>query len=227
MVSLVLAGLVAPGVLAGEALSGDVGDGIAIAVGFTALVGLVVVRMWKLLSDVQQQSQRLRDLALEDELTGLPNRRALQGHLAGELARARRGGRPLSLAVMDLDRFKLFNDRNGHPAGDQLLKSAAASWSSLLRRDDLLARVGGEEFVLVLAGADADAAERIVEKVRAGTPLGQTFSAGIVEWDSVLLPEEMLQLADAAMYAAKRGGGSRTARAGEQDAAAAGIAVRG
>jgi diguanylate cyclase (GGDEF)-like protein len=221
MVSLGLAGLVAPGVLAGEALSGGVGDGIAIAIGFTALVGLVVVRMWKLVSDVQQQSTRLRDLALEDELTGLPNRRALQSHLAGELARARRDGRPLSLAVMDLDRFKLFNDRNGHPAGDQLLKSAAAAWSSVLRPDDLLARVGGEEFVLVLAGADADTADRVVDKLRAGTPLGQTFSAGVAEWDSILLPEEMLQLADAAMYAAKRAGGSRTARAAEQHAVAA------
>jgi diguanylate cyclase (GGDEF)-like protein len=213
MVCLALAGLVAPGLLAGEALSGQVGDGIAIAVAAALLAALVVVRMSALLRSVQRQSVRLRELALEDSLTGLPNRRALQGRLSGELARARRDHQPLSLALVDLDNFKLFNDRNGHPAGDQLLKSAAAAWSQQLRAGDMLARVGGEEFVLVLAGADADRAAAIVEKLRASTPFGQSFSAGVVQWDSVALPEEMLQLADAAMYEAKRAGRNRTALA--------------
>jgi len=219
MACLAAAGLVGPGLLAGEALTGHVRDGVAIALCCTALTALVVARMWALLRNVEQQSSRLRELALEDALTGLPNRRALQGQLSGELARARRDGRPLSLAVLDLDSFKLFNDRNGHPAGDQLLKSAAAAWSQELRAGDMLARVGGEEFVLVLAGADAGRAEAIIDKLRARTPMGQSFSAGVAQWDSIALPEEMLQRADAAMYAAKRAGGDRTALAGGQTAA--------
>jgi diguanylate cyclase (GGDEF)-like protein len=113
--------------------------------------------------------------------------------------------------MIDLDHFKRFNDEYGHLAGDQLLKSAASAWTNQIRETDMLARIGGEEFVLVLPDADLDDAEPIVAKLRAITPLGQTFSAGVARWDSSQLPDELLRAADAALYAAKSGGRARTA----------------
>jgi diguanylate cyclase (GGDEF)-like protein len=211
--SLTVASLVAPIILAVEAAQGKVTDGIAIAIGSAQLSALVVARTAYLLRHVQRQSERLRDLALEDPLTGLPNRRALQSYLADALARARRDRHPISVALLDLDRFKLFNDEYGHGAGDHLLKSAAAAWKEQIRASDMLARMGGEEFVLVLPDADVEQATAVVEKLRAVTPLAQKFSSGVCEWDGDALPEELLQCADAAMYSAKRAGGDRCERA--------------
>jgi diguanylate cyclase (GGDEF)-like protein len=128
---------------------------------------------------VRRQSARLEELALTDALTGLPNRRAWEQRLPGELARAARDGSPLCLALLDLDHFKAFNDRHGHPAGDALLRDAAAAWSRELRAGDLLARYGGEEFVLVLPNCAAHEAEAIAERVRARTPAGETCSIGV------------------------------------------------
>ncbi len=212
---VVLAGLVAPVTLAGETLTGRVSDGIAVAVAISSalLTGLVILRMSYLLAHVQRQSARLRDLALEDELTGLPNRRALQHYLADAMQSARRDSHPLSLAMLDLDHFKAFNDKHGHLAGDLLLKSIAAAWTRQLRGSDMLARVGGEEFVLVLPGADIDKAELIVNKLRDGQASGPTFSAGLAQWDGEALADELLRSADAAMYSAKRAGRDRIKRA--------------
>ncbi|MGH8890739.1 MAG: diguanylate cyclase domain-containing protein [Acidothermaceae bacterium] len=208
-VFLSLASLVAPGVLAAEAIRGKVTDGIAIAICSAQLTALVVARMGFLIAQLQSQSSRLRDLTLEDPLTGLPNRRRLQVHLTSCLNRARRDGQPLTLVMLDLDHFKAFNDEFGHVAGDHLLKSAAAAWSSQLRDTDIIARVGGEEFVLVLPDTSAPNAEIVVSKLQQSTPLGQTFSAGIVQWDGRLLYEELVEAADAAMYQAKRRGRNR------------------
>ncbi len=210
---VVLAGLVAPVTLAGETLTGRVSDGIAIAISSALLTGLVILRMFYLLGHVQRQSARLRDLALEDELTGLPNRRALQHYLADAMRCARRDEHPLSLAMLDLDHFKHFNDMHGHLAGDLLLKSMAAAWTLQLRGSDMLARVGGEEFVLVLPGADINEADLIVNKLRDGGPSGPTFSAGLAQWDGEALADELLGSADAAMYSAKRAGRDRIQRA--------------
>ncbi len=207
---LATASLVAPAILAAQAISGRVKDGVAIAICSAQLTALVVARMAYLLRNLQQQSARLRDLALEDVLTGLPNRRALYGYLASALQRADREGTPLSLAILDLDYFKQFNDSYGHLAGDQLLKAAASLWVRQLRVTDMLARIGGEEFVLVLPDAHIDEADAIVEKLRSSTPLGQTFSAGLAEWNAVASAEELLSAADAAMYQAKRAGRDRT-----------------
>jgi diguanylate cyclase (GGDEF)-like protein len=213
LASLTVASLVAPVILLREALTGTVRDGVAIAIGSAQLTGLVIARTQHLLRHVQRQSQRLRDLALEDPLTGLPNRRALGTYLATALPRARRDAQPICLALLDLDRFKHFNDDYGHAAGDHLLKSAAGAWAQQVRASDMLARVGGEEFVLVLPSADAAAAEAVIDALRDLTPLGQTFSAGLCQWDREMLPEELLEMADIAMYRAKRAGGNRTERA--------------
>lgn len=95
---------------------------------------------------------RLRLLALHDTLTGLPNRRLLEETLTARVNTAGRDGRGLAVAAVDLDELKRVKDTEGHAAGDRLLRSAAAGWTSAVRAGDSLARVGGDEFVLVLVG---------------------------------------------------------------------------
>ena len=98
------------------------------------------------------------------------NRRVWDQELPRELARATRSGQPLCVALIDMDRFKVFNDQHGHQAGDRLLKAAGAAWCANLRNTDLLARYGGEEFVLLLPTCALDDAIRIVERLRLVTP---------------------------------------------------------
>jgi diguanylate cyclase (GGDEF)-like protein len=108
--------------------------------------------------------------------------------------------------VIDLDRFKQYNDRHGHVAGDQLLKSAAAAWRSALRETDTLARYGGEEFAVALPSCTAVEAEVVLERLRAHTPDGETCSIGLAEWVAGETPADLVARADAALYAAKRRG---------------------
>jgi len=150
--------------------------------------------------------ERLEAMARTDDLTGLPNRRAWEEELPRELARARRDSQELSVAMLDLDHFKLFNDRYGHQAGDRLLKQAASAWGSQLRSTDVLARYGGEEFALALSGGSPSADVRVVEHLRRVTPEGVTCSAGLVRWDGAESAEELLGRADVALYEAKRAG---------------------
>jgi diguanylate cyclase (GGDEF)-like protein len=161
---------------------------------------------------VQRQTVKdLRELARTDDLTGLPNRRAWQEQFTRELARAHRGGGSVSIALLDLDHFKAYNDERGHEAGDRLLKEAGATWRSELRATDLLARWGGEEFALLLVDSSPADAERAVERVRRATPSGSTCSAGIAHWDGSELGAALLQRADEALYSAKAAGRDRTA----------------
>ena len=153
---------------------------------------------------------RLETVARTDDLTGLSNRRAWDEELPRELARARRERRPLCVAMLDLDRFKHFNDERGHQAGDRLLKQAAAAWREQLRTTDLIARYGGEEFAVVLPTCNLDEALPIVERLRGATPLGESCSAGIACWDGNETPDSLVARADAALYAAKEGGRDRT-----------------
>ena len=153
---------------------------------------------------------RLEAVARTDDLTGLANRRAWDEELPRELARARRERKPLCVAMLDLDRFKHFNDRRGHQAGDRLLKQAAAEWREQLRTTDVIARYGGEEFAVVLPSCDLEEALPIVERLREATPLGESCSAGLACWDGTETPEALVARADAALYAAKDAGRDRT-----------------
>jgi len=153
--------------------------------------------------------ERLEAMARTDDLTGLPNRRAWEDQLPREMARALRDGRELSVAMMDLDRFKAYNDEFGHQAGDRLLKQAAGAWSAALRATDLLARYGGEEFVLALTSSEPQADSGVIERLRQVTPEGVTCSAGLVRWDGKEAAEDLLGRADAALYAAKHAGRDR------------------
>ncbi|MBB2944004.1 diguanylate cyclase (GGDEF)-like protein [Actinoplanes lutulentus] len=203
------ASLIAPALLAVQLHHGTVVNGWALVFGSTTLFLLVVVRMAMLVRETERQARQVRDLARSDELTGLPNRRAWNDELPRALERARRDRTPVAVAFLDLDHFKVFNDTHGHPAGDRLLKAAAAAWHSALREVDLIARYGGEEFVVLLPGAGAAEARQILARALESTPLGQTFSAGVALWDGSETSDELLKRSDAALYVAKANGRSR------------------
>jgi diguanylate cyclase (GGDEF)-like protein len=152
--------------------------------------------------------ERVTRLARHDDLTGLANRRNWDEHLVMEMSRADRTGSSLCVAILDLDHFKRFNDAHGHLAGDRLLKAASAAWSSQLRPTDLLARWGGEEFALALPETDLAGAVQVIDRLRAHTPMGQTFSAGVTEVDG-RDALTVMQAADSALYLAKESGRDR------------------
>jgi diguanylate cyclase (GGDEF)-like protein len=153
---------------------------------------------------------RLERVARTDDLTGLPNRRCWEEELPRELARASRDHKPLCVAMLDLDQFKLYNDSYGHQAGDRLLREAAAEWRSTLRVSDLIARYGGEEFGVMLPGCPAHEAVQLVERLRIATPEGQSCSAGVAIWDGAESATSLVGRADAALYVAKQAGRDRT-----------------
>jgi diguanylate cyclase (GGDEF)-like protein len=210
LVGLTVASLIAPALLLLQATRAGVTDPVAIGVSSAILFLLVVTRMVGLVRQVQVQAAQLRNLARIDELTGLPNRRAWVTELPLALERARRDERPLSVAILDLDHFKKFNDTYGHPAGDVLLRGAADGWSEKLRAVDTLARYGGEEFVVLLPAAHGTDADVVIERLREATPSGQTFSCGIATWDGQETGNELVARADNALYQAKADGRNRT-----------------
>lgn len=155
---------------------------------------------------------RLAEEAMTDPLTGVANRRGLRDALDRAVANARVDGRPLSVALLDLDHFKAFNDEHGHLAGDELLREAAAGWAGLLRPADRLSRYGGEEFLVVLPDCDLDAASGAADRLRSAIPGGCTASAGVATWDGAEPMAGLIARADAALYRAKSSGRDRTER---------------
>ena len=152
---------------------------------------------------------QIRALANRDPLTGLGNRRALDERLA--MLQSRRRPRPVGLVILDLDGFKEVNDAQGHAAGDAVLVDAASCWSSLLRDGDLLARVGGDEFVAVLDDCPPERVEQVAQRLARATPRPVTASVGVVWSDGRDDLEQLLTLADGAVYRSKsRGGGEVT-----------------
>jgi diguanylate cyclase (GGDEF)-like protein len=152
--------------------------------------------------------ERLNQLALTDELTGLPNRRSWYDHLEHALARARRSAAPLSLVVLDLNGFKQVNDRHGHAAGDRLLRTASACWSSALRDSDLLGRIGGDEFAVILEQTDEATAARIAARLEESMPAGEVAAAiGVATWNRLEDAAGLLSRADVAMYEQKNESG--------------------
>jgi diguanylate cyclase (GGDEF)-like protein len=147
----------------------------------------------------------LRRSAASDPLTGLLNRRGLEAAFDRDLERAQRIGLPLAVVVLDLDHFKLLNDSFGHAAGDDALAALGAVLRREARGGDAVARIGGEEFAVVLMDADIDGALNYVERVAAGAP--HALSAGVVALsDEHRTREGLLLAADRALYAAKDAG---------------------
>jgi diguanylate cyclase (GGDEF)-like protein len=167
----------------------------------------------------RRQVVKLRDLAKTDALTGLTNHRGFQEILADELERARRGNEAVALVMLDLDNFKDINDAHGHPYGDEVLKAVGEKLAGVIRATDTAARVGGEEFALILPGTNGDVAFRIAERARqaiadiAARDPGLSCSAGIATYPADAEDASSLcQLADGALYWAKRRGKKRTRR---------------
>jgi two-component system cell cycle response regulator len=170
-------------------------------------------RTKELREELVAQGARLESLLREDALTGLSNRRAVLTQLAGMVSAARRHGHPLSIAILDLDHFKLINDTYGHKVGDDVLVAAAHAMGTHLRAEDQLGRLGGEEFLVLLPDTDAEAAGHAAEKLRvevaaAPIPMPVTVSIGVATWDGEA-PEDLLHRADEALYAAKEAGRDR------------------
>ena len=145
-----------------------------------------------------------RSAAREDPLTGLANRRAWDERLAEELGRAQRTGVLLSVAIIDLDRFKAVNDRWGHEAGDHLLQQLAQAWQGAHRGGDFMARLGGDEFSLLVPGSNAIGIRRLMARLGEVLPEGVSFSSGVATWNGAETGQRLLRRADQAMYRMKQ-----------------------
>lgn len=204
--------------LAYGVLSGGSEEGSLTRWGLTVLTLLVAgALVWLLKEWVGQLVARLSDAARTDPLTGTLNRRGFEELLELELERARRYGRAVSLLALDLDRFKQVNDRFGHQAGDAALMRAADALTEEKRRIDILGRIGGEEFAVLVPDTDENGAYVLAERLRhrlrdafAGQPAELTVSIGIAAMPAHAQGlQSLMSVADQALYAAKQLGRDR------------------
>jgi diguanylate cyclase (GGDEF)-like protein len=170
-----------------------------------ALAWLMNVVSVAVLAEVQGRLARsLRTAAATDPLTGVANRRAWEAEATRNLARATRTGEPLSFAILDLDHFKEVNDREGHGAGDALLRALTAGWARRLRQADLLGRYGGDEFVVCLPATGEPGAREILEQLEATHEFAWTVGVATTRDGDTLAT--VLARADADLYLKKRSG---------------------
>jgi diguanylate cyclase (GGDEF)-like protein len=185
----------------------------------TAALEASLARNDALLAEVQAKGELLEKHSREDSLTGVANRRHFDERLAVEIARAERYGHPLCLLLLDLDHFKRINDSHGHACGDAVLRLAARTMAANARATDFVARIGGEEFAVLLPEQDGAGAQAVAENMRAlvagldttdiAPGMRVTASLGV----AVMRPGEdrdsLLRRADAALYEAKNAGRDR------------------
>lgn len=197
-----------------------------LAVMVALLAGLAAFVFRPLFSRLARHQHDLIEASQTDPLTGCLNRRSLLDAAVRDFSRARRNGSPYSVLLFDIDHFKAINDTHGHAVGDEVIRSLVNLVHSALRTEDLLGRIGGEEFVVFMADTDGAKAALVAEKLRsriAGTPiavhaltLSVTASIGIAEMrpadDG---PFAMIERADARMYDAKKAGRNQVARSAE------------
>ncbi|WP_370063663.1 diguanylate cyclase [Mycobacterium sp. MAA66] len=214
--------LIAPAVFWAATTANDLFSKVSLA-GRLATVGLFVATTWcvfsmmlfSLLEQRRRLAEQLELLARQDPLVPLVNRRYFVERLESLLVRAAADGTPLAAVVFDVDHFKRVNDEYGHIVGDRTLMAIATTCQSLTADDDLAARIGGEEFAVLLVGADAGTAERFGDRLRsavAGLALGDvhvTVSVGVSVLEAGDSLDDFLNRADAALYAAKRAGRDR------------------
>lgn len=172
---------------------------------------------------LEEAMQKIQDMAMRDDLTELINRRQMSELMALELARCQRSGRALVLAQMDIDHFKVINDTYGHAVGDVALKAFSQVATAQLREGDVLARWGGEEFVLLLGNTEPEAVAQILERIRSAVQahvlhegsqaIHMTVSTGWAQHQPAEALDETLQRADQALYEAKRAGRNRVVQA--------------
>jgi len=176
----------------------------------TALLGQIV-RLRRQHRHAQRLHDETRQLAETDPLTGLANRRAWERELAAHWAAAASDGDSFWLAIVDLDRFKAVNDQHGYAAGDEVLKQVAVALAGQLRRGDMLARIGGDEFGLLLPAIDASAVGKVLDRLRAAVldrttaagPVPITASIGYAPSGDAPMPDALFQLAEQSLRQAK------------------------
>jgi diguanylate cyclase len=166
--------------------------------------------------DLHSKLDREKHGARLDPLTGAANRKSFDERFAQEIGRRARGGAPMAILLWDIDDFKVVNDSYGHRAGDRVLQSVAGCFKAAVRGSDFVARIGGEEFVVLLSGLKLGDALPIANQLRMaveslrfhfrGTPVRVTVSCGVTELHGADAAEAAFDRADAALYRAKRGG---------------------
>jgi diguanylate cyclase len=191
------------------------------------------------IADLERETQELcrrlddeKQGARLDPLTRLANRKSFEERFAEEMKRRADRSLPVAMLLWDIDDFKLINDSYGHRAGDRVLQTVASCLLSGLRAEDFVARIGGEEFVVIMTGQGADIALRVANELRAavqalrfhfrGTPVRVTVSCGVTELRHDDAPETVFDRADAALYRAKREGKNLCIAASSSGAASAG-----
>ncbi|WP_410211892.1 GGDEF domain-containing protein [Aquirhabdus sp.] len=182
---------------------------------------LIIIMADQLLVWWREREERIRVISRTDALTGIHNRMSILDFLNHEMVRAARLNEPLTIALLDLDHFKKVNDNWGHPTGDRVLKDAAKVFRQNIRNCDVLGRYGGEEFIIILPGADSEEGQKVIERCR--TKLAETdiltdsesliqvtASFGMVsvhgQW---VESHQLIQIADRALYQAKHNGRNR------------------
>jgi diguanylate cyclase (GGDEF)-like protein/PAS domain S-box-containing protein len=188
-------------------------DGRSCHIEFSATANVLPGQHLSIIRDISERKRferereelimRVRELALTDPLTELPNRRAWNERLLLELRRPRHSHEVVMIAVLDLDGFKRLNDARGHAVGDQLLHDIAARWQSQLREGELLARVGGDEFCLLVPDCSVADGEQVLQRLLAVMPEGQHCSVGVAVWDTVEDAAGLFERADHALYDSK------------------------
>lgn len=198
--------------------------GVGYVVGFAVRPGglsalqpvepLVLVSVIGTFALVVEMLSRARQDSELDPLTQVLNRRGMERRITAAVRVAAEDSGDLVLALIDVDHFKVVNDRRGHLAGDQMLQDLTSSWRRSLRSHDLLCRVGGDEFVALLPGCPASEAAGILRRLREDGRVGATCSIGAADWRDGDTPAMLLARADAALYDAKRRGRDQLAWAG-------------
>jgi diguanylate cyclase (GGDEF)-like protein len=195
--------------------------GLAFTIRFFVTLTLTIILVNIVLSIIVDLHRRLLDQAIVDPLTGAFNRRHMERCLSDAIERQRRNSAPTSLLLIDVDRFKSINDQFGHAKGDSVLKGIVSLVGKRSRKLDLLFRIGGEEFMLLLPDTQEAAAALVAEQLRASiaeSPLldgGQlTVSIGVGELQPGESPDSWMKHADDALYAAKKAGRNRVVCAG-------------
>jgi diguanylate cyclase (GGDEF)-like protein len=204
--------------VAGALVSGRVRliDGVRVQLGNT-------IMRFGMQDEVERAaSNRIYEMSVRDGLTGVYNRRYFNDRLASEFAYALRHRTPLCIILGDIDHFKNINDTHGHPIGDLVLRRVAGELQASVRTEDLVARFGGEEFVIMTRGIDAEGAKMFAERIRAviaravinaeSTRVPVTMSLGVAHTQNapeINAADMLLEAADVALYTAKRGGRNR------------------
>ena len=188
-----------------------------------AIIASIALR--RSLEREEAASTELQRIAMTDELTGLANRREALAGIDRMIATARRSGRPLTLAILDIDRFKLVNDSHGHPAGDEVIREVAEAAARIMRDQDLVGRLGGEEFIIAFPDCGAEDAVAACERLReaiaktpivldSGAALTVTISFGVACYSDAETRIALIGRADQALYFAKKGGRNQVQFAG-------------